>query len=68
MSKSTRPVSRNGKLLLEGQLLVECEICGWYHPQAFNGDCRDDSNSFETPDDGDWETEYFDINDPNRAD
>jgi hypothetical protein len=66
MTKTARPTSRNGTSLPEGQLLVECIICGWYHPQAFNGDCRDDSNSFETPDHDEWETECFDVNDPSK--
>lgn len=66
MSRSPRPLSRNETPLPVGQLLVECTICGWYHPQAFNGDCRDDSNSFETPDNDEWETEFFDVNDPRQ--
>lgn len=24
----------------------ECEICGWYHPVDFDGDCRDDENRY----------------------
>ena len=28
--------------------LCECEICGSLHPWDFDGDCRDDSNRFDS--------------------
>lgn len=45
----------DGKMveLPEGVKLVECPICEWCHPQTFNGDCRDDSNRFYTPENPD---------------
>jgi hypothetical protein len=50
--------------LQPGEKLVECPICGWYHPQSFNGDCRDNENRFSFPDNPDDEAEFFDENDP----
>lgn len=32
----------------------DCDICGFFHPTSFDGDCRDDDNRFthkEIPDD-----------------
>lgn len=26
--------------------LAECGICGQYHPEGFQGDCRDDDNRY----------------------
>lgn len=34
----------------------DCGICGGYHPEGFNGDCRDDENRFTVPCDC-WLTE-----------
>jgi len=30
-------------------ILYECGICDCYHPWDFDGDCRDDSNRFGSP-------------------
>jgi hypothetical protein len=29
--------------------LYECGICDCYHPWSFDGDCRDDSNRYGSP-------------------
>jgi hypothetical protein len=31
---------------------IECGSCGAYHPEGFEGDCRDNENSFPFPPDG----------------
>ena len=42
------------------RVFIECADCGYYHPEDFYGDCRDDSNRFsydELPD----HAEYYDL-------
>lgn len=31
------------------QIIYECEICSAYHPWDWQGDCRDDTNRFASP-------------------
>jgi hypothetical protein len=47
-----------------GEKLVECPICCCFHPQSFDGDCRDDDNRFPPPEDQADEAEFFDHADP----
>lgn len=46
--------------LPDGVRLVECEICGWCHPQDFDGDCREDAVRFHTPENPDDMADSFD--------
>ena len=59
-SEETKP-----RRLAPGEKLVFCGICDHYHPQSFNGDCRDDYNRFQTPDDENMIAEHFFEDDPN---
>ena len=31
-------------------VFYECGCCGYYHPAAFHGDCRDDANRYKADD------------------
>jgi hypothetical protein len=56
---SERPKAHDGTPLPENQLLAFCQICEHYHPEDFEGDCRDDSNRFAKPE-PEWESSYDD--------
>jgi hypothetical protein len=51
-----------------GIKLAKCGVCGWCHPQTFNGDCRQDNARFHSPENYDDVIEYFDDNDDNNPD
>lgn len=38
-------------LVKKRHIIYACEICGCYHPWEWNGDCRDDTNRFDSPED-----------------
>jgi len=40
-------------------IIYECGICGAYHPWEFDGDCRDDDNRWDGPDEY---AAYLDMN------
>lgn len=42
-------LTRKGRKILSAVIsLQECGCCGCYHPDYFNGDCRDDNNRYPT--------------------
>lgn len=41
----------NWQVKVNGHIIYECGICSCYHPWEFDGDCRDDSNRFASPED-----------------
>ncbi len=49
---------------LKSTKLAGCPVCEHYHPTDFNGDCREDGNRFQTPNEGDDIATHFDNGDP----
>jgi hypothetical protein len=31
------------------EIIYQCEICECYHPWDWNGDCRDNANRYDSP-------------------